>query len=90
MGTTINIAAGDYTHGIQKRALNKLNIGFYCDCGEFVAFAVTEQKMKGQVGFAGDGPIQFICPFCHESQTRVVTQFHEIVLTEANKRKSSP
>jgi hypothetical protein len=46
MVATINIAAGDYTQGIQKRRLNKLNIGFYCDCGEFVVFAVSEPNTK--------------------------------------------
>jgi hypothetical protein len=87
MPTTINIASGDYTHGIQKRDLRKLNIGFYCDCGEFVAFAVTEPRLEKEIAFACDGPLLFLCPFCQEMQKRVVTEFHTLVLTEANKRR---
>jgi hypothetical protein len=87
MVTTIQIAAGDYTSGIQKRALGKLNIGFYCDCGEFVAFAVTEPGPGKEVAFGCDGPILFSCPFCQQQQKRVVTEFHSLVLTEGNKRR---
>jgi hypothetical protein len=87
MVTTINIAAGDYTSGIQKRTLGKLNIGFYCDCGEFIAFAVTEPRLENEVAFACDGPILFSCPFCHRQQKRVVTEFQSLVLMEGNKRR---
>lgn len=88
MVTNIHIAAGDYTHGIQKRALGKLNIGTYCDCGEFVAFAVTDPLVAKEVAFSCDGPLSFTCPFCKQMQKRVVTEFQNIVLTEGNKRKA--
>jgi hypothetical protein len=87
MTNTIHIATGDYTSGIQKRTLGKLNISFYCDCGEFVAFAVTDPRAAKRVAFACDGPIQFSCPFCDRQQKRLVTEFHELVLTEHNKRR---
>jgi hypothetical protein len=87
MVTTINIATGDYTSGIQKRTLGKLNIGVYCDCGEFVAFAVTDTQLANQIALACDGPILFSCPFCHQQQKRVVTEFQNVVLTEGNKRR---
>jgi hypothetical protein len=83
---TINIAAGDYTHAIQRRAIGKLNIGFYCDCGQFVAFAVTEQNLP-PVAYACDGPIEFACPFCGQRQKRVVSEFQTLILTEGNKQK---
>ena len=82
---TIHIGAGDYTQGIQKRTLGKRNIGFYCDCGEFVAFAVTDPKVM-DVSLAADGPIQFSCPFCHAHQQRMVNEIHSLILTEGNKR----
>jgi hypothetical protein len=89
MVTTINIGAGDYTGGIQKRTIGKLNVGVYCDCGEFIAFAVTEPRVMDQVAISCDGPIEFTCPFCKQIQKRVVTQFENVLLTEGNKRKST-
>jgi hypothetical protein len=89
MVTNIIIAAGDYSHGIQKRKLGKLNYGTYCECGEFVAFVVyPDPKIADEVAFACDGPISFSCPFCRNMQKRVVTEFESIVLTEGNKRKA--
>jgi hypothetical protein len=88
MPTTIHLASGDYTSSIVKRTLGKLNIGFYCDCGEFIAVSVTEPYMAEQLTFACDGPLQLTCPFCGTSQTRVVTQFEKLILTERNKRSA--
>lgn len=86
--TTIHIASGDYTHGIVKRTLGKLNCGVYCECGQFVAFAVTESEMKGRVQYICDGPLIFICPFCASRQEFVARHLDEILLTESNKRRS--
>jgi hypothetical protein len=86
MVNTVNIAAGDYTSGIQKRQIGKRNIGFYCDCGEFVAFGVTDPRASNQIAFACDGPIEFLCPFCNQKQKRIVSEFKDLILTEGNKR----
>jgi hypothetical protein len=86
---TIHIAAGDYTQGLKKRQIGKLNVGVYCKCGEFIAFAVTDPRMKGKVALACDGPLSFSCPFCHDLQKAVVTEFQELILTEGNKRRSA-
>lgn len=92
MATTIQIAAGDYTHGIVKRQLGRINIGFYCDkCSEFIALAVSKPENEHatkEIQFACDGALQFSCPFCQHHQKHVVSEFQTLRLTEGKKRKS--
>jgi hypothetical protein len=57
--TTIHLPPGDYTSHIQKRQLGQLNIGFYCDCGEFFALLVIEPSKSNQITVVGDGRILF-------------------------------
>jgi hypothetical protein len=90
MATIINITTGGIPIGTVKRAHGLRNVGFYCNgCLQFVAMAVTPNDGRsGDIEYASDGPIDFLCPYCNKLDARPVSDIAVIVLNEGNKIKS--
>ena len=69
------------------RQVGDINVGLYCRCGEFVAFAINKCEPVIEYEFIADEPVPVLCPFCGNMDHRRAEEITQLVLTEANIRR---
>jgi hypothetical protein len=92
MAITIKVAAGVYP--AEKRKMDRLNLGFYCNkCDEFFAIAVASKggdaKIRQTIIDLEPGAL-FRCPTCDEIQERQSSEVARLRLTPGKTRRPPP
>jgi hypothetical protein len=70
-----------------RRQVGAMNVGLYCRCGEFIAFAITRGEPAVEYEFVADQPMPVACPFCGSKDHRRAEEITQLVLTEENLRQ---
>lgn len=70
-----------------RRQVGATNVGIYCRCGEFIAFAVIRGEPAFEYEFTADQPVPVLCPFCGSKDHRRAEEITQLTLTEAKLRR---
>jgi len=67
-----------------RRQVGVTNVGIYCRCGEFIAFAVLVGRPEVEYKFRADRSIPVACPFCGKLDHRRADEIVQLVLIDTN------
>jgi hypothetical protein len=83
----IKITAFDRPMPTVRRQVAATNVGVYCRCGEFIAFAVSRGEPTVEYELVADQPVPVLCPFCGSKDHRSAEEITQVVLTEETLRR---